>query len=431
MYCPKCTKEIQHTSDLTCPYCATTLVDRPPLSDNTPADNSDNQLHAVFEADEMLHDGTLPADSTSMQPASQENVFFLADEVDNAADKKIDHDDPRRITSASQDFSEQGMTLDAVFRQILDAKTAASEDIPAEPAGGSHVSNAASGTHQDHSRELLDKAFEEINTDDRRATASGTKSLAITMLLGTLVLVCVIGAGIYYLKHTPARETAMQMPVKVLSLPASDAPAPTLKSSGATEQKSPGVTARATQDGVEAPQEPAEPPTPVQGAVRHTPEGSSVQNMQGGAAEPTQSSAAGMPQKSAALSGELASINATPQAPPAQMHAQQQQINDGVSGGVDTIQSSTTSSSIHNVANSGTGSHMLLCGSFQNKDKALNLAEKIKSKGYPAFVEKADLESKGVWYRIKIAGISKDAAEKTRDELKIKLKIDAIIAQRK
>jgi cell division septation protein DedD len=74
---------------------------------------------------------------------------------------------------------------------------------------------------------------------------------------------------------------------------------------------------------------------------------------------------------------------------------------------------------------------MLLCGSFQNKDKALNLAEKIKSKGYPAFVEKADLGPKGVWYRIKIAGISKDAAEKTRDELKIKLKIDAIIAQRK
>ena len=244
MYCPKCTKEIQHTTDLTCPYCAAALVDRPPLSDNTPADSSDNHVHAVFEADEIMHDGTLPADSTSMQPASQENIFFLADEVDDAADKKIDYDDPRRITSASQDSSEQGMTLDAVFRQILDAKTAASEDIPAEPAGGSHVSNAASGTHQDHSRELLDKAFEEINTDDRRATASGTKSLAITMLLGTLVLVCVIGAGIYYLKHTPARETAMQMPVKVLSLPASDAPAPTLKSSGATEQKSPGVTAR-------------------------------------------------------------------------------------------------------------------------------------------------------------------------------------------
>ena len=423
MYCPKCTKEIQHTSDLTCPYCATTLVDRPPLSDNTPADNSDNQLHAVFEADEMLHDGTLPADSTSMQPASQENVFFLADEVDNAADKKIDHDDPRRITSASQDFSEQGMTLDAVFRQILDAKTAASEDMPAEPAGGSHISNAASGTHQDHSRELLDKAFEEINTDDQRATASGAKSLAITMLLGALLLVCVIGAGIYYLNHTPARETAMQTPVKVLSLPASDAPAPTLKSSGATEQKSLGIPARATQDGVQAQQEPSAHPTPVQDTVGHTPEG--------GTAEPAQSSAAGMPQKSAALSSELASINATPQAPPAQMHAQPQQKNDGVSGGIDTTQNSTTSSSIHNAATSGTGSHMLLCGSFKNKDKALNLAEKIKSKGYPAFVEKADLESKGVWYRIKIAGISKDAAEKTRDELKIKLKIDAIIAQRR
>jgi cell division protein FtsN len=77
-------------------------------------------------------------------------------------------------------------------------------------------------------------------------------------------------------------------------------------------------------------------------------------------------------------------------------------------------------------------SYVLLCASFQNKEKALRQAAKIRAKGYAPSVEKADLGSRGVWYRIKISGFnSKDTAEKARRELNKTLKLEAVIAKRK
>jgi cell division septation protein DedD len=92
------------------------------------------------------------------------------------------------------------------------------------------------------------------------------------------------------------------------------------------------------------------------------------------------------------------------------------------------MQNDRVSSSANSRTNSDSGSYLLLCGSFQGREKALKLAAKIKAKGYMPFVEKADLGSKGIWYRIKIAGFdTKGAAEKVRDALNRKLKVAAIV----
>ena len=351
MYCPNCMIEIQHNSEGTCPYCSTPLAQKPPL------------------------------------PKSQEEVFFLEDEMDNTVGEKIGGD-----------------KVDAAFRQILDAHTGQSEDISVEQAIDADVSNTSWGSQQHDSQQLLDKAFEESTTDDEPATTPSVISLAISLVLGALLLVCVIGAGIYYLNHIPAHETIMQKPERILSLPSSNAPAPTFKNSLAAEQQSQSAKAQSSQDVAQALQD---------GLAQQTP-------------------AAGVGQKSSSSTGESAPLQPASQSPPEQMPAQARQKNDTVAGGNNTQQSSKAASLINSVTDSGTSSHMLLCGSFQDKNKALNLAKKIKAKGYPAFVEKADLELKGIWYRIKIGGYSsKNAAEKVRDELKVKLKLEAVVAKQK
>ncbi len=387
MYCPKCMIEIQYNSDMTCPYCTTPLVEKSPQSDDPPMDNKSNHPNTSFEAQSIIRDAQPHNNFASVLQESQEKVYFLDDEIDEAVGETIGID-----------------KVDAVFRQILDAKAGPSDDVSAGHAIESTGSNTSTSSHQNNSQQLLDKAFEEIDTDDESTTAPSAKSLAITLVLGALVLVCVFGTGIYYLNHIPAHEAIIQKPDKILSLPSANAPAPILKNSRGAEQHSPAAITHTTQDVSQA--------------------------VQDGLADQTQG--AGVQQKNSSPPGEFAAPQATSPALPEQINSQPQQKNEAMTGGTETQQKSSAASAMHTVTNSGTGSHILLCGSFQDKNKALNLAKKIKDKGYPAFVEKADLELKGIWYRIKVAGFSsKIAAEKARDELKGKLKLEAVVAKQK
>ena len=387
MYCPKCMIEIQYNSDMTCPYCTTPLVEKSPQLDDPPLNNTSRQPHTSFEAQSIILDTEPHNNFASVLQESQEKVYFLEDEHNEAVGETIGID-----------------TVDAVFRHILDAKTGPSDDVSAGHAIESTGSNNNTISHQNNSQKLLDKAFEEIDTDDESATTPSVKSLAITLVLGTLLLVGVIGTGIYYLNYLPAHEAIMQKPEKTLSLPSSNAPAPTFKSARVVDEQSPAAITHTEQD--------------VSRAV------------QDGVADQTQG--AGVEQNNSPPPGEFAAPQAATPAQPEQMNSQPQQKNEALTAGTHTQQKSPAASAMNTAANSGAGSHILLCGSFQDKNKALNLAKKIKDKGYPAFVEKADLELKGVWYRIKIAGFnSKNAAEKARDELKGKLKLEAVVATQK
>jgi cell division septation protein DedD len=60
----------------------------------------------------------------------------------------------------------------------------------------------------------------------------------------------------------------------------------------------------------------------------------------------------------------------------------------------------------------------LQAGSFEKKEHAEELFQELQKKGYPVFLEKADLKGKGVWYRVKLGEFSTRAeAEKFREEL--------------
>lgn len=421
MRCPKCTIEIQPTSNMTCPNCATHLVVIPLQDDNAPSADTGNQFRTAIVADTIAHAGTPYTSSDSILTSSQENIFLPEHGINEALGEKCgqDTEDTPLISSASyntsgmpsfgiqqntkQRASEQTTTIDPVFRQILDINTAASDTRSGQPPIDSNFSNISARTNQNHSRELLDKAFGEIYADDQRSEGPGTQSLVIAVVLGVFILVCVMGTGVYYMKKKTAHEAIMQAPAKILSLPPSDAPAPTLKRSGSSEEKSQGVNLMMTQNYSRASQVASAPPTAAPDSTYNTPDNTKVQNTQGYKAEPTQSSDAGMPQK-----------------------------NEGISVDTHTTPRSAASSSMNDLTDSGSGSHILLCGSFQDKNKAFSLVKKIKSKGYPAFLEKADLGFKGVWYRIKIAGFtSKDAADQACYDLKQKLKIEAIVAKRR
>jgi cell division protein FtsN len=314
----------------------------------------------------------------------------------------------------------------------LDETPAHAHDTAIGDALTLHVRTGGSSEQQKPSCELLDTAFEEIHIDNQRAHASGSKSLPVTALLGALLLLSFIGTGIYYLKYITMHETALQTPPKILTLPSSEAPAPTLKNAPLPEQQSQEDTTHAAQDGLQTKQDLFAHQTEVPDATGNTADSHEQKDVHDITTQQAQAAGAEVPQINIPSAGDTPPITATSQVHPAAMHALPRKNNTDSSGTLPSKQNSSVSASTNSITNFENGSHILLCGSFQSKEKALKQAGKIKAQGYMPVVERADLGSKGIWYRIKIAGFnSKDAAEKVRIALSSKLKLEAIVAKQK
>ncbi len=202
MYCPKCTIAIEHNGVKTCPYCATPLVEIPAPSSTTPMGYENRRPPAGLQADDIMQVGTHAALAESLFPAVKENFFSLDSTLSDTV--ATDNDAPPQIDIPSQDLqnstsfdhkqtaaapaSDQDMAHDSIFGQILDANI---HDASTGETNPFQASDGSSGRHQSQSRELLDTAFEKIQLDDQSARAPGSKSLAITALLGSLyIAVC-------------------------------------------------------------------------------------------------------------------------------------------------------------------------------------------------------------------------------------------------
>ncbi len=418
-----------------CPHCATPLAEIPAPLSTTPAAHTTSQSPADLQDGAILQDGTHDAQSDPLFPALNENFFSLEKALN---DTSITYNDAASQTNSTKHdlhsstsfgnkeaetahASDHDMTHDGIFGQILDATihdTATGETMHFQDRADSSV------WQQAQSCELLDKVFDKIQLDDQCARAPGSKSLAITALLGALILLSAIGSGIYYLKHTTAQEAALQTPANVLILPSPEAPAPTLKTPPPAEQQNEEGATYTAQVGSQARQDISAYQTPVPDEARHTSDSPEAQDVHGIPSKQAEEAGTPVPQKNMPSSGEAPSVTATSLRP--------RENNKDASVTIATAQSSSLSSAAKVLTDSENGSHILMCGSFQNKDKALKQAAKIRAKGYKPFVETADLGSKGIWYRIKIAGFnSKDAAEKARGELNRALKLAAIVAKRK
>lgn len=231
------------------------------------------------------------------------------------------------------------------------------------------------------------------------AAPAGTKSLAITAFLGAVLLLGVAAAGLYYLKYRPSGPPPEGLAQKPLLLPRPHAPAPTYKTASEEKPQAPAAapTGTALQAGQQAPQaaEPGIPTTPPEPAVAAPPEEEQPASTQRQAGAPTDDR---QPGKKQAAPMQQPPVEKAP-APAA--------------------------------AAAPAGRYELLCGSFKSRQAALSIVEKLKRNNYAAFLERADLGQRGVWYRAKISGFSsRNMAEKVRAELKSSLNIDSLAKKR-
>ncbi len=223
----------------------------------------------------------------------------------------------------------------------------------------------------------------------KKRPAGGAKSLAVSVSLGALLLAGSIGAGLYYLKYRIPQNAAEHIAPRPLVLPSPAAPEPTYKDpekvqppdTVAAEAEEPGQENQQEgpeEQALEPPETPAEtPPAP--------------------AATPavTESKAPAAASRKAEAKPAVASKPAP--APSAR----------------DAMRS---------------GSYHLLCGSFKSRQKALAATAKLKRSRYPAFVERADLGARGIWYRIKVGGFSsRQEAARARDAIKTNLNFEALV----
>jgi len=288
--------------------------------------------------------------------------------------------------NAPGDPSKPGMPLNAVFKKIIDSKAP-----PAGAAGAKAPAHSAPPLNQQQERrKAARKAFEELPPKKTPAAGGGAKSLVISVSIGAVLLVSVIGAGIYYLKYKAPDNAPAHIGSKTLILPAPAAPAPTYKTP--PEEKPVGAVDTAAEKPPEdvqpaAPAAPEKAPGPAADTAR--------QEMQTGTPHPPGADAQERSAGQADARSQPAAAPPTKESAPA-------------------------------------GRYVLLCGSFKSRLSALSTAEKLKQQQFPAVMEEADLGARGVWYRIKVGGFSsKDGAEKTRSEIKRKLNIDALVSTKK
>jgi DedD protein len=77
------------------------------------------------------------------------------------------------------------------------------------------------------------------------------------------------------------------------------------------------------------------------------------------------------------------------------------------------------------------GSHVVQVASFRTPEDARALKNKLAQKGYGAFVQKADLGSKGTWYRVMVGPFDGvDAAARTAERLKAEYHLSALVRKR-
>jgi len=75
-------------------------------------------------------------------------------------------------------------------------------------------------------------------------------------------------------------------------------------------------------------------------------------------------------------------------------------------------------------------SYMLQLGSFQKQSDAYAFLEKLRKKGASPFIQRVELATRGVWYRVYLGSYnSKDEANKAKEHIKDTLKISGLVVK--
>jgi len=88
------------------------------------------------------------------------------------------------------------------------------------------------------------------------------------------------------------------------------------------------------------------------------------------------------------------------------------------------------SNSLRPSASPGGKKYTIQVGAFKTKKEAEGLIQNIKKTGYSAYISKADLAKKGVWYRVRVGRFSSSAeAKKKLLTLNIKTGLKSFVAK--
>jgi hypothetical protein len=333
--------------------------------------------------------------------------------------------------------SDQNMTVDAVFRQIMHEKTAELEAAVSE-----HDVHAAEGTdtnyrtsaliHDDTNmtkqkmpEKIFDKAFEEMAYDEQIARKPRKKSLAMPMLLGALVLCLAIAFAVYFLDYGSLFPPQQKAPAKALPKSAPVTQAPTLETAQAPQapMKPASDTTTLTAMHVQAPPEPA--PQPESPADAHMPSPAT-------GSQPIATPPAAVPHKPV-IPTEQPRLPQEPQITE-QKQAAEKPVREAAAPSEAAIEppSHKEVATLKSPATGYAGDYMLLAGSYKIEQKAVAEAARLRTKGYNAIIEKVNLGAKGIWHRVEIIGFeSREAAENAGAALKQKEKVDSIVTKRK
>lgn len=490
MYCPNCELEIKGGEKNECPICNAPLLESQDDGAQSKEEISDTELklkELIRDIDEKvsknlgegtaedeftLHDFKIkdtepsekefeldldsPKAEAVLSESSEDEVFILSEDKDGAAKK------PDEPAFAFQDISIEASDKKPSEPEEISPEISLGEQIPEEPMidlseklpkvdieDTVEITKASikQSFKKDETttKEILDKALDELETEAPVSPAPVKKSLAVPVLVGALLLVIVIGAGLYILNNKP--EPTSAPPIKIAKkelLP----PGKTLKKSEQTAMPAPASTLPA---GVSSKQPATDNKTmsPVQKPVKEV---SSEPVALVKKEEPVETKKPGTEQASI-KAGEL---KKEPEPKKADEVKKELQIpgEPEVKKEPEPVKASPPVKKETPVVEKAAARkqeapkketpatkeetaaprrlYSIHAGSYKTDKTAGREVQRLQAKGFDAFFEKVDLGDKGIWYRVKVGSFNTaDEAEKMLQEMSKKEPLDLRIIKNK
>ena len=262
--------------------------------------------------------------------------------------------------SADEDTNESGADLAAELDRIV---------VPAGQADGASAAGTSAEVDQQHTAEILDQAISQLGDSMPGDTAGGSRSRVVLLIV---LCVCLVGAAWY------AYRTLQQQELVPAVVPAA---APPAQQSAVVPKDA--VTA-AVEDvaealdpiGSETAEPVAEEAVPAEAAP--TP----------GAEEAVSVEAAPTPGAEETVPAEAAPTPGAEEAPPAAAAVPEEPY------------------------------YAIHAGSYRNRAVAEQEARRLTDMNFLAYIERTDLETRGVWYRVKVGHCAdRVAAEQLQSQL--------------
>lgn len=448
MYCPNCELEIKGEEKSQCPICNSPLIESP-FETPAPADDmSDTELklkELIRDIDEKVSknleestsDQEFKLDNFNLDTSDPSEREFDLDldsgKTGNHAESSDDQifnlsEDQQEISSKPKepvfDFADTGSSVNQKdIQEPSETITETPPDMqyPLEPAQS--LSKKTPTTEIDDTveiarfnvkpakedvstREILDQALNELETEEESIVKTKKKSFAMPVLVGSFLLAVVIGVGMYILnyKSAPVTVSPVNPPKKDSLVLKKTLPDVESKQAPAVEKQPlthDNKTQAAAQTNVPSPS--AIPVSEKTGIDKPLSQAATSALMKENAPQPTglqpsdekkeiMSAKESDQQKTTVTIKDTASLKEIPP----EMQSFEQKEPEKIK------KPAPQKASLKAIP----GTFSVHAGSYRTSKTAEQEAQRLKERGFDAYSEKTDLGTKGIWYRIKIGAFS-------------------------